>query len=408
MKVILDLSLFRRNRNFSLLYLGQFISFLGTMMTGVALPYQIYQETHSTLWVGLLSLAQLIPILFTALLGGVIADRYARRRLLLITEIVLSVGSLLLAWNAHLGTPSLLLLFIAAASMSACSGLHTPALESMLQQVVNKADFPTVSSLRMLKGSIGMIGGPAIGGLIIAHFGLVATYLVDFVSFVLSLVALYGLENMPKPAAVAGETTWHSLRAGFRYAFSRQELIGTYVVDFIAMIFGMPNALMPAIAASFGGVKTLGFLYAAPAVGATIVSCFSGWTTKIRRHGIAIALAAAGWGVAIIGFGFAPNLNLALFFLCIAGAMDGISGIFRVTLWGQTIPQHYRGRLAGIEMISYLSGPKLGDTEAGLVAAAFGVTASIVSGGVICVIGVAFACFALPKFWRYEAPIEKE
>ena len=408
MKVIFDLSLFRRNRNFSLLYFGQFISFLGTMMTGVALPYQIYHETHSTLWVGLLSLAQLLPILVTALLGGVIADRYARRRLLLMTETLLSLGSIMLAWNAHLGTPSLALLFIVAAAMSACGGLHTPALESMLQQVVVKTDFPTVSSLRMLKGSIGMIGGPAIGGLIIAHFGLVTIFLVDFVSFLLSLIALCLIENMPKPATVPGESTWHALRAGVRYAFSRQELIGTYVVDFIAMIFGMPNALMPAIAASFGGVKTLGFLYAAPAVGATIVSCFSGWTLRIRRHGVAIALAAAGWGIAIIGFGFSPYLDLALFFLVIAGAMDGISGIFRVTLWSQTIPQHYRGRLAGIEMISYLSGPKLGDTEAGLVAAAFGVTFSVVSGGVICVLGVLLACFALPKFWHYEAPIEKE
>jgi MFS family permease len=403
MSYFINLSLFRRNRNFTLLYIGQFVSFLGTMITSVALPYQIYTETHSTLMVGLLSLVQLLPLLITALIGGVFADKYHRRLLLLAAESILATGSLLLAINACLPQPHIWILFVVSSLMSAFNGLHRPALESIVQQIVPKEDFATVSSLASIKGSVGMIGGPAIGGLIIASFGIVTTYLVDVISFAISLTALLLMTHIPKPPVISDDSTLESLKQGFRYAFSRQQLIGTYVVDFIAMIFGMPTALFPAIAASFGGAKVLGILYSMPAVGALIVSFLSGWTKQVKRHGLAIAVAAALWGVAIIFFGLASNFWVAMFFLALAGAFDGISGIFRMTMWNETIPNHLRGRLAGIEMISYLSGPRLGDTEAGLVAAAFGITASIVSGGVLCVVGVAVACVLLPKFWQYRS-----
>lgn len=402
MSYVINLSLFRRNRNFTLLYIGQFVSFIGTMITGVALPYQIYTQTHSTLMVGLLSLVQLLPLLVTALIGGVFADRYHRRMLLLIAEFALVVGSLLLAWNAHLANAHIWIMFVVSSFMSAFNGLHRPALESIVQQIVDKKDFATVSSLATIKGSVSMIAGPAIGGLIIANFGIVTTYLVDVVSFVISLSALLLMTHIPAPLSTRDDSTWLSLQQGFRYAYARQELIGTYVVDFMAMVFGMPTALFPAIAQSFGGATVLGLLYSAPAVGALVVSCFSAWTNQVKRYGQAIAVAAILWGVAIIFFGLASNFWVALFFLSLAGAFDGISGIFRMTMWNQTIPNDLRGRLAGIEMISYLSGPRLGDTEAGLVAAAFGITASIVSGGVLCIVSVAASCYFLPKFWRYR------
>lgn len=413
MSYIVNVSLFRRNRNFTFLFIGQFVSLMGTMITGVALPYQIYMQTHSTLMVGLLSLFQLLPLLFTALIGGVFADRYHRRMLLLLAESVLAIGSLLLALNAGAATSSIWVLFIVASLMSAFNGLHRPALESIVQQIVAKEDFATVGSLATVKGSICMIAGPAIGGLIIANKGIVVTYWVDVASFVISLTALLLMTHIPKPETVHDDSTWSSLKSGFRYAFSRQELVGTYVVDFIAMIFGMPTALFPAIALAFDGVKVLGvvcsapavvgILYSAPAVGALLISFFSGWTRHIKRHGLAIAIAATLWGVAIIFFGLASNFIWALFFLMLAGAFDGISGIFRSVMWNETIPNVLRGRLAGIEMISYLSGPRLGDTEAGLVAAAFGITTSIVSGGVLCVLGVGVCCYFLPKFWRYHS-----
>lgn len=403
MKYFADLSIFRRNPNFTFLFIGQFVSFFGSMITSVALPYQIYVETHSILMVGLLSLVQLLPILVTALIGGVFADRYHRRMLLLVSEFAMGVGSFLLAYNTSLATPHIWLLFIVAAFMSAFNGLHRPALESIVQQIVERKDFPTVSSLGSIKYSVGMIVGPAIGGLLVAHAGLIMTYFVDAASFAISLIAILLMRHIPKPENPSDEPVLRSLQTGLRYALSRQELVGTYVIDFVAMIFGMPNALFPAIAQSFGGAQALGMLYSAPAVGALAISLLSGWASSIKRHGAAIAISAAIWGVAIIGFGLAPHFWLALIFLAIAGAADAVSGIFRGIMWNQTIPNHLRGRMAGIEMISYLSGPRLGDTEASMVAAAFGITASIVSGGVLCVAGVAICCVLLPKFWRYHS-----
>lgn len=408
MKLFLNFSIFKRNRNYAFLFAGQFISFIGTMITGVALPYQIYTQTHSTLMVGLLSLVQLLPLLVTALIGGVFADKYHRRQLLLVAESFIAVGSLVLAINASLPEPRLWVLFIVSSIMSALTGLHRPALESIVQQIVSKQDLPTVSSLASLRGSVAMIGGPAIGGLLIAKWGLVVTYGVDVASFVISVLALLAMTSIPKPESISDESTFESLKIGCRFAFSKQELIGSYVVDFVAMIFGMPTAIFPAIAATFGGAKVLGMLYAAPAVGALILSFVSGWVMHVKRHGAAIAIAAALWGVSIIFFGLSTNLWVALFFLALSGALDAISGIFRTTLWNERVPNAYRGRLAGIEMISYLSGPRLGDTETGLVAAAVGVTASIVSGGVLCIVGVAVCCWLLPDFWRYQSTNEIE
>mgnify|MGYP003646802966 CR=1 FL=1 len=403
MRYFADLSIFRRNTNFALLYTGQFVSFFGTMITSVALPFQIYKDTGSILMVGLLSLVQLIPILFTALLGGVLADRYHRRKLLLSAELFLALGGLMLAANAGMHGESVWLIFITAALMSAFNGLHRPALDSIVQQIVPRSDFPAVAALGSFKVSVGMIVGPAVGGLLVAHTGLITTYLIDALTFAVSFCALLMMSHIPAPEVEFDEPVMTSLKTGLKYAVSRQELVGSYAVDFVAMIFGMPNALFPAIAQSFGGAKVLGMLYSAPAVGALIVSILSGWSHKVTRHGAAIAIAAILWGFAIIGFGLASNLWLALFFLSLAGAFDAISGIFRGTMWNQTIPNKLRGRMAGIEMISYLSGPRLGDTEASIVAAAFGLTASIVSGGVLCVVGVTICCVALPKFWQYHS-----
>lgn len=409
MGLFVDLSIFKRNRNFTLLFTGQFVSIFGTMITRVALPYQIYSITHSTLMVGLLSLFQLAPLIITALIGGVFADRYHRRRLLIISEVVLSVGALLLAYNASLATPHVWLLFVLAALMSAVTGLHRPALDSILQQIIDKKDFPTVSSIGAFKSSVCSIAGPALGGLLIAYMGMVVTYLVDVVTFVVSLVALLSMSSIPRPKAQDQDiSTLSALSVGVRYAMSRQELVGSYAVDFVAMIFGMPMALFPAIAQTFGGAKAFGILCAAPAVGALLISFVSGFARGISYHGRGIALSAAAWGFAIICFGLSANFAVAVGFLVVAGAADAVSGIFRSTMWNVTIPNYLRGRMAGIEMISYLSGPRLGDAEAGLVAAAFGVTASVVSGGVLCVLSVFVCSYYLPKFWHYNSKDKEE
>lgn len=402
MNHLIDISPLKTNRDYSLLYCGQFISFIGTMITGVALPWQIYQLTHSSLMVGLLSLVQLLPLLITALLGGVFADRYNRRKLVILSECILMIGCAALVGNAYQTHSSLALIYFVAAIMSAITGLHRPAFESMTQQLVNADNYKAVGALSSFKFSFCMIAGPAIGGLLIARYGLTLTYIADLITFFASLMTLSLMHPLKKITSLEHPPVLKSLYEGIKFSVSRQELMGSYLVDFIAMIFAMPNALFPAIAQSLGGATTLGLLYASPAVGSLLISFFSGWTAQIKHDGKAIAIAAGCWGVSMIGFGISTNLLIALFFLALSGAFDAISGIFRSTLWNNVIPHEYRGRLAGIEMISYMGGPKLGDTRSGVVASFLGITTAVVSGGVLCIIGITLCCFFMPKFWNYK------
>src|SRR5438094_338695 len=249
--------------------------------------------------------------------------------------------------------------------------------------------------------SFAFVGG-ALGGVLVAAFGLSATYLVDVGTFLVGLACLTLMRAVPPPVD-AERPSLRRVIEGLRYARSRQELIGTYVVDMVAMFFGMPLALFPAIAQGLGGPRVLGLLYAAPAVGSFLFSATSGWTNNVHRHGMGVIVAAVVWGVAIIGFGLSPVLWLALAFLALAGAADMMSGVFRSVIWNQTIPDSLRGRLASIEMLSYTSGPALGNFEAGLVASIFNVRVSVVSGGVLCVIGCVLCAAALPLFRKYDA-----
>jgi MFS family permease len=401
--MFLDLSLLKRNKAFALLYTGQFISTLGTMITNVALPFQIYKLSDSTAMVGLLGLAQLLPLIFTALLGGVYADRYPRRKLLLISEVILLFTALLLMLNATSAEPHIAPLFILAALMSAVSGLHSPSFEGALQQVVSQDDYKTAGALRFFKSSFCMIVGPAIAGIILANFGISFTYAIDALSFLCAVISVILLDNIPKPNITGvQELIMTAMHSGIKFALKRQELLGSYCVDFIAMVFAMPTALFPAMGEVLGDVKTLGLLYASPAIGSLIISLWSGWAEKIKHEGQAIAISAMFWGLGIVGFGITHNLGFMVFCLIFAGAADACSGIFRVSLWNRTIPQELRGRLAGIEMLSYLSGPRLGDTRAGFVAARFGLAPAIISGGALCVLGVGLCCSLMPKFWSYK------
>lgn len=391
-----------RHRDFRLLFAGQSVTYLGSMITYVALPYQVFQLTRSPLAVGLLSLFELGPLLLTALVGGALADAVDRRAMVRLTEAGLALTSLGLFANALLPHPSVWVLFCAAALMAALDGLQRPSLEALVPRLVTRDELPGASALQSLRGNAGQLAGPAIGGLLIAGAGLPAAYLVDTTSFAASLVTLGLLRAIPPPPD-ADRASLRGIVEGLRYARSRPELLGTYVVDIVAMLFGMPMALFPAIAAGLGGARTLGLLYAAPAAGALLVSAASGWIGRVRRHGIAILVAAAAWGAAIVGFGLARSLWLVLTMLAAAGAADMVSGMFRMTMWNQTIPDDLRGRLAGIEMVSYVTGPLLGNVEAGLLAAAVGVRASVVSGGLLCVAGVALVALALPAFRAYDA-----
>jgi MFS family permease len=372
------------------------------MVTYVAIPYQVFHLSGSSLLVGLLGLAELGPLLATAFLGGALADAFDRRRLVQLTELALAVASGVLVLNAAL-SPQVWVLFVVAAVMAALDGLQRPSLEALEPRLVDREELPTAAALSSLVLTAGMIGGPALGGGLIAAVGLPATYGLDVATFAVSLGALRLMRAVPPPPD-AERPSLRGVAEGFRYARGRPELLGTYGVDMVAMFFGMPNALFPALAAELGGGSALlGLLYAAPAVGSLLATATSGWVTRVNRHGAAVCIAAAGWGVGIVVVGLAPGVVLALAGLVVAGFADMVSGIFRGTIWNQTIPDRLRGRLAGIEQVSYSSGPLLGNVEAGVVAAIAGVRASIVSGGVLCIAGVAVAAALLPAFRRYEA-----
>jgi MFS family permease len=398
--MFLDLGPLRKSREFRLLYAGQTVSFVGSMLTYVAIPYQVFQLSHSSWYVGLLGTAQLVPLVLAALLGGALADSLDRRRMLLVSELVLALCSVALVLNALLPQPSLWALFGVSAAMSAVNGFHRPALEAMTQELVAREDQSAASALGSLRFSLGSIGGPALAGLAIAKWGSAAVYGLDVLSFGGSLACLFAMLPLPRQP-VAAESALGSIAEGVRYAGSRPELIGTYVVDIAAMIFAMPMALFPLMSERWSGATAAGWLYAGMSIGGLAMTLFSGWTSRIKRHGAFVVVSAAVWGVAIIALGFAPTLPLAVICLALAGAADMLSGLFRQTIWNQTIPTELRGRLSGLEMISYMTGPLLGNARAGYLATRYDARTSIVSGGVLCVLSVLLCIPLLPKFWRY-------
>ena len=396
----INVSPLKASRDYRLLFIGQFISAFGSAMSYVVLPWQTFQLTKSTFAVGMLGVVEFAPMLIMAFVGGALADYLDRRRLILLTELGMTLCCLMLMANAWRQQPQPWVLFLIAALFAALNGLHRPALEALTPRLVAPEDLPAVSALNSLRYNVNFIVGPAIAGIIAASFGAAFAYSLDAASFVASLITLLLIRAVAPPQG-AEHPSLRSIVEGLKYARSRQELLGTYLIDLNAMFFGMPMALFPAIAEHFGRAS-VGLFYAMPAVGALGATLTSGWTERVHKHGLAVTLAAAIWGLAIIGFGVAGSLWLALLFLALAGAADMVSGLFRMTIWNQTIPDHLRGRLAGIELISYATGPYLGNAEAGLVASLFGLRASVVSGGVLCVVGSGVLALALPLFTRYD------
>jgi MFS family permease len=397
----LDLTPLRSSRDFRLVFAASAVSGLGSFITFVSVPYQVAKLTGSPLAVGALGVAELVPLLFMAFVGGALADYIDRRRLVILGEIALTVLTGVLLLNAFAPHPRLWVLYVVAGATAAVDGIQRPAMEGLTPRLVTPEQIPATSALRALQGHIAQLGGPAMAGILIATVGLRGAYAVDLATFAISLGCMLFLRAVPPPES-AERPSLRSVATGLRYARSRPELMGTYLVDINAMFFGMPQALFPFIADSLGGPGVLGLIYAAPSAGALLATLTSGWIARIHRHGMAILIAAGGWGVAIVGFGLSRVLWLALAFLAAAGFADMVSGLFRMTVWNQTIPDRLRGRLAGIELLSYSTGPLLGNAEAGFAARLLGLTGSVVSGGLLCVAGTALCGLLLPRFRRYD------
>ena len=396
-----DLTPLKISRDYRLLFFGQLISFFGTMMTFIVVPVQMYGLTKSSLYVGLLGVAEFVPMFFLAFIGGVLADSIDRRKMLRVTEVGQLITTLILLGNALLSTPKIWVLFVAVGIHAGLAGLQRPSFEALIPKIVPLEHMAAVASLNAFRFEVGFILSPIIGGFIIAKYGASLAYVIDIFTFSASLISVWMIKAVPPPPN-ADKPNFASIKKGFVYAMKRQELLGTYLIDINAMFFGMPKALFPALAFAFGVGTSVGFFYSAIAVGALVATFTSGWTKFVYRHGRMIALAAGGWGIGITFFGLSSNLYIALFFLAVAGYCDMISAIFRQTMWNQSVPERFRGRLAGIEMISFLTGPMLGDAESGVVAYFSDIKTSIVSGGILAIVGTIILALLLPKFISYD------
>lgn len=397
----LDFGPLRRSRDLRLLFFGGGASFLGMMLASVAVPFQVYRLTHSSLVVGLVSLAELAALLVTGLLGGVLADAVDRGRMLRLTEAGLGAVTVALLANSLVGH-NLAVIFLLTFAQAGLTGLQRPSLEALVPQLVGVSEISGTVAMMSLRYQVGQIAGPAVAGLLISAFGLPTVYGVNVVTSLLAIATLWQLGATP-PRSEDTEISLRALGEGLRYAWSRRDLLGSYAVDINAMLFGMPEALFPQLATHLGGPAVLGVLYSAPAAGTLAVTLTSGWHRRTVRQGQIILIAAAVWGAAIVGLGFATSLWEAAASLAVAGAADMVSGLGRSTMWNESIPDSMRGRLAGIEMLSYSSGPTLGNVESGVVEAIGGLRFSIVSGGVVGVLGTALVALALPTFRRYHS-----
>jgi MFS family permease len=409
---------------FRAMFTSRTVAYLGSQAAEVALLVQAQRITGSPLVVGTLGLAELVPLIVFGLYGGVLADRFDRRALMRWSEPGLAGCAVLLLVNALLPHPLLWPLYVIAALMMAIASLQRPAFEAATPRVVPRAQLTAAAAIMSLSTNGSVLVGSSLGGVLAAAPGPWLVYALDAAGFAVSFVMLSRLPPLPpkreeSPAADFGEAgsgeagsggpadgpALREILVGLRYAIGRRDLLGSYLADLSAMIFAYPNAMLPFLAVQLHAPWSTGLMFAAPSAGAFAVSATSGWMPRVRRHGLAIALAASGWGLAMAMVGLAPDVWVALACLAVAGGSDECSAVFRDAMWKQSIPDHLRGRMAGIELLSYAAGPPTGQLRSGAVAAVTSVRFSLASGGLACVAAVGAVVVALPAFRRYTAPV---
>ncbi|MFE2633623.1 MFS transporter [Streptomyces scopuliridis] len=405
--ILPDLSPLRSSREFRLLWVQGLVTNFGSFMAMIALPLQIKDLTGSPLAVGAMGAVELVPLVIFGLYGGALADAVDRRKVILLTEAGLGVLAAVLLVNSLLPEPLLWPLYVVAAGVSALAGLQRPALDSLMARIVPHDQLTAAAALNALRWQLGAIAGPSLAGLVVAYAGHGTAYGVTILGFAVSV--LLCLRLSPAPAAHDAEAP--SLRGiveGARYAWSRPVLLGTYAIDMAAMFFAFPNTIFPFLADDLDAEWSLGLMYAAGSVGSVVLSLTSGWTSRVRRHGLFVVFGAAGWGLAITAAGWFSNIWVVLVCLGLAGAGDMLSGLGRSTIWNQTIPEELRGRLAGIEVLSYSVGPQLGQIRAGATAGWTGTRPAIWGGGLACLASVGLLAAVLPRLVTYDAETDED
>ena len=396
----MDLTPLRSSRDFRLLFTSRAVTYLGSMMTMVAIPFQVAELSGSYVAVGVIGLVEVVPLVVFGLYGGALADRLDRRTMAVATELAALLLSGALAVNALLPTPHLWLIYIVAMLFAAVSGLQRPSIEAILPRVVAHEQLAAAGVLTSAASTVGAIASPAIAGLILTGNGAAAVYIIDGITFAVSMVLLWRLSMNRASEASSGAAT--AIVEGLRYAWSRRDILGTYAIDMSAMVFAFPYALFPFIADTLESPQALGLLYAAPAAGALLVTLTSGWIPRVHRHGRAIAMAAACWGLAIGGLAMSSSITWAIVMLVLAGVADMISGQFRMLMWNQTIPDDMRGRLAGIEMLSYSIGPMTGQMTMSGIAAISSLRAALAIGSLACMGSVAVVAASIRSLWNFD------
>lgn len=398
----LDLTPLRVSDQYRRLYVAGFFSALGGQATYVTVAFQLKQLTGSPLAVGVLGLIDAVPLLFFGLYGGVLADRFDRRRLIVAMEFVLLLTTAVLAVNAMMSHPATWLLYVNDAFIVAAGSIQTPSLTALNQRFVAHDLQRAASALSSVRMTTASIIGPALGGLAVVALGPKWVYVTTTIIYVLSLTLLVSLKSVASEAS-STHSQWRSLMDALGYARSRSDIVGTYAIDLLAMALAYPVLMMPFVAQRFHETYALSILYCGLPVGALVASLASGWTKRVRRYGRTIILAATLWGVGVAIFGYSSALVVVFAGLVIAGGADAVSAIFRQALWNESIPTDIRGRMGGIEMISYALGPTVGQFRAGAMAAATSIRFSLTFGGVASAAATSSLAAALPSLWRFDA-----
>nr|WSZ95725.1 MFS transporter [Streptomyces sp. NBC_00857] len=405
--ILPDLSPFRSSRDFRLLWVQGLVTNFGSFMAMIALPLQIKDLTNSPLAVGAMGAVELVPLIVFGLYGGALADAVDRRKVILLTEAGLGLLAVVLLVNSALPQPLLWPLYVVAAGVSALAGLQRPALDSLMARIVPHDQLTAAAALNAVRWQLGAIAGPSLAGLVVAYAGHATAYGVTVLGFFVSVLMCLRLASAPA-AHDAEKPSLRAIAEGARYAWSRPVLLGTYAIDLAAMFFAFPNTIFPFLADDLDAEWSLGLMYAAGSVGSVVLSLTSGWTSRVRRHGLFVVFGAAGWGLAITAAGWFSDIRVVLVCLAVAGAGDMLSGLGRSTIWNQTIPEELRGRLAGIEVLSYSIGPQLGQVRAGAMAGWTGTRPAIWGGGVACVASVGLLAAVLPKLLTYDAATDED
>jgi len=400
-RFVVDITPLRRYRHFRRLWAGQVVSGVGSQLTLVAVSFQAYQLTHSTLVVGMIGLAQLAPLMAGALWGGTLADAMDRKKVLVLTQVAMAAAIGGLVVNASLSRPAVWPLFVCTAASAGFQGVDWPARRAALPMLVDEPDVTAAIGLQTTIAQLAFVVGPALAGVLIATIGLSAVYSIDVATFAVAFVAAMLLPALV-PSGGGTPMGLQSMTEGFRHLRKERLLSATYWIDLNAMIFGMPRAVFPALGAGLfgGGAGVVGLLYAAPGAGALVGSLFTGWCSRVRHQGRAIAACVVVWGVTIALFGIIPVLWIGLALLALAGAADVVSAVFRQAVQQRTVPEHLQGRLSGTFFAVVAGGPRLGDAETGVAAAVGGPQFAVWSGGLACVVGVGVLLWRVPELWR--------